>query len=141
MLSIAAHSTRPCWPRWLSIDLVNLKSGWEDAANFLDSVTPVQAGEILYQRRGCVQCHSVDGSARSGPSFKDVFGSQQALSDGSSVKVDENYLRESILEPQAKVRAGYRPVMPTYQGQLKDEEIAALIAYIKSLSGGEEASP
>ena len=67
--------------------------------------------------------------------------SQQALSDGSSVNVDENYLRESILEPQAKVRAGYKPVMPTYQGQLKDEEIAALIAYIKSLSGGEDVSP
>ena len=76
----------------------------------------------------------MDGSAKVGPTFKDVFGSQQGLSDGSSVTVDENYLRESILEPQAKVRAGYKPVMPTYQGQLKDEEISALIAYIKSLS-------
>ena len=113
----------------------------EDAANFMETVTPAEAGEILYQRRGCIQCHSVDGSAKSGPSFKDVFGTQQALSDGSSVNVDENYLRESILEPQAKVRAGYKPVMPTYQGQLKDEEIAALIAYIKSLSGGEDVSP
>ena len=47
--------------------------------------------------------------------------------------MDENYIRESILEPQAKVRAGYKPVMPTYKGQLKDEEIAAIIAYIKSL--------
>ena len=113
----------------------------EDAANFLETVTPVQAGEILYQRRGCIQCHSVDGSAKSGPSFKDVFGSQQGLSDGSSVTVDENYLRESILEPQAKVRAGYKPVMPTYQGQLKDEEISALIVYIKSLSEQEDVSP
>ena len=57
--------------------------------------------------------------------------------DGSSITVDENYLRESILEPQAKVRVGYKPVMPTYQGQLKDEEIAALIAYIKSLKTSE----
>ena len=113
----------------------------EEAANFLETVTPVQAGEILYQRRGCIQCHSVDGSAKSGPSFRDVYDSRQALSDGSSVNVDENYLRESILEPQAKVRAGYKPVMPTYQGQLKDEEIAALIAYIKSLSGGKGVSP
>jgi cytochrome c oxidase subunit 2 len=113
----------------------------EDAANFLETVTPVQAGEILYQRRGCIQCHSVDGSAKVGPTFKEVFGSQQGLIDGSSVTVDENYLRESILEPQAKVRAGYKPVMPTYQGQLKDEEISALIAYIKSLSEQEDASP
>ncbi len=101
----------------------------------------MQAGEILYVRRGCVQCHSVDGSAKIGPTFAELFGSQQALADRSSVLVDENYLRESILEPQAKVRAGYKPVMPTYQGQLKDEEIAALIAYIKSLSGQEEVTP
>ncbi len=112
-----------------------------DAANFLDRVTPVEAGQILYQRRGCVQCHSLDGSAKVGPSFRDTFGSQQALTDGSSVTIDENYLRESILEPQAKVRAGYKPVMPTYQGQLKDEEIAALIAFIKSLSKTEEVTP
>ncbi len=110
------------------------ESWLEDAANFLERVTPVEAGEILYQRRGCVQCHSVDGSAKTGPSFKDVFGTQQAMTDGTTVEVDENYIRESILEPQAKVRAGYKPVMPTYQGQLKDEEIAAIIAYIKSLA-------
>ncbi len=107
----------------------------ENAANFLERMTPAEAGEVLYQRRGCAQCHSNDGSAKVGPSFRDVFGSQQGLADGSSIRVDENYLRESILEPQAKVRAGYKPVMPTYQGQLKDEEIAALIAYIKSLAG------
>ena len=73
--------------------------------------------------------------------FLDVFGSQQPLADGSAVMVDENYIRESILEPQAKVRAGYKPVMPTYQGQLKNEEVSALIAFIKSLSGQEPSSP
>jgi cytochrome c oxidase subunit II len=56
------------------------------------------------------------------------------MTSGESVLVDENYLRESILEPQAKIRAGYRPVMPTYQGQLNDGEIAAIIAFIKSLN-------
>ncbi len=113
----------------------------DDAANFLDKVTPVQAGEILYQRRGCIQCHSLDGSAKVGPSFRDSFGSQQALADGQPVTIDENYLRESILEPQAKIRGGYKPVMPTYQGQLKEEEISALIAFIKSLSNSKEATP
>lgn len=113
----------------------------EDAANFLERMSPVEAGEVLYQRRGCVQCHSVDGSAKVGPTFRDAFGTQQTLADGSAVTVDENYLRESILEPQAKIRAGYKPVMPTYQGQLKDEEIAALIAYIKSVSETKEVSP
>lgn len=106
----------------------------ENAANFMETMTPEQAGETLYQRRGCIQCHSVDGSAKTGPSFLDAYGSLQSMTDGTQIKVDENYLRESILEPQAKVRAGYKPVMPTYQGQLKNEEIAALIAYIKSLS-------
>jgi cytochrome c oxidase subunit 2 len=56
------------------------------------------------------------------------------MKDGSTVRVDENYIRESILDPQAKVRAGFDPVMPTYQGRLKDREIAALIAYIESLA-------
>ncbi|MCH2594440.1 MAG: cytochrome c [Pirellulales bacterium] len=104
-------------------------------------MTPVEAGEILYTRRGCVQCHSVDGSAKVGPTFGNVFGTQQALTDGSMTEVDENYIRESILEPQAKVRVGYKPVMPTYQGQLKEEEILALIAYIKSLKKAKEATP
>ena len=113
----------------------------EDAANFLERMTPVEAGEILYQRRGCAQCHSIDGSAKVGPTFLDAFGSEQSLMDGSTITVDENYIRESILEPQAKVRVGYRPVMPTYQGQLKDEEINALIAYIKSLSEGSQVNP
>jgi cytochrome c oxidase subunit 2 len=113
----------------------------ENAANFMEDLTPVEAGEILYVRRGCVQCHSVDGSAKVGPSFQAVFGTEQVLTDGSKIIVDENYLRESILEPQAKIRAGYKPVMPTYQGQLKDEELAALIAYIKSLADPETASP
>lgn len=105
----------------------------ERAANLLDSVSPVEAGEILYNRRGCSQCHSIDGSARSGPSFLGTYGSQQKMADGQMVTVDENYIRESILQPQAKIRAGYRPVMPTYQGQLDDKEISALIQYIKSL--------
>jgi len=105
----------------------------ENAANLLENLSPVEAGAVLYQRRGCVQCHSLDGSAKAGPSFQGVFGTTQLMTSGESVVVDENYLRESILEPQAKIRAGYRPVMPTYQGQLKDEEIAALIAFIKSL--------
>jgi cytochrome c oxidase subunit II len=105
-----------------------------EAANFLKRMTPVEGGQLLYQRRGCAQCHSLDGSARVGPSFQGTFGTEQALADGSQVKVDENYIRESLLQPLAKVRAGYKPVMPTYQGQLKNEEIDALIAFIKSLN-------
>jgi cytochrome c oxidase subunit 2 len=105
----------------------------EQASNFLDRMSPEEGGQLLYQRRGCVQCHSVDGSAKTGPTFQGTFGTQQQLADGGSVTVDENYIRESILDPMVKVRAGYKPVMPSYQGQLKEEEINAIIAYIKSL--------
>jgi cytochrome c oxidase subunit 2 len=117
------------------------ESWLQDAANFLEKMTPVEAGQLLYVRRGCVQCHSVDGSARQGPSFKGVFGTEQLMADGERVAVDENYLRESILEPQSKIRDGYKPVMPLYSRQPKNEaqakeverELSAIIAYIKSL--------
>jgi cytochrome c oxidase subunit II len=68
----------------------------------------------VYQRKGCAQCHSDDGSARSGPTFKGAFGAEHEMADGSRILVDENYIRKSILEPQADIRAGYKPVMPTY---------------------------
>lgn len=105
----------------------------KDAANFLERLTPVEAGELIFKRRGCAQCHSVDGSAMTGPSFKGVFDTEQSLTNGDKITVNRDYIRESILEPQAKIRAGYKPAMPTYKGQLRDEEIDALIAYIKEL--------
>jgi cytochrome c oxidase subunit II len=105
----------------------------EKASNLLATLPPEEAGKILYTKRGCVQCHTTDGTARIGPSFKGSFGTSQALTDGSSVEIEENYCRESILEPLKRVRAGFRPVMPSYKGQLKDPEIDAIIAYIKSL--------
>ena len=112
---------------------------WLDkASNFLETLPPDEAGEKLFVARGCPQCHSVDGSAGIGPSFQGLYGSSHALADGSSVTVDETYVRESILDPQVKITAGYEPVMPTYQGRLKDEEITAVIAYMKTLSGGGE---
>lgn len=105
----------------------------EDASNFLDRMSPAEAGELLYKKRGCVQCHSIDGSAKVGPTFLNLFGSENKMQDGSVLVADENYIRESILYPQKQVRQGYKPVMPTYQGQLRDEEISAIIEYIKTV--------
>lgn len=105
----------------------------EKASNFLETMSPADAGKALYQRRGCAQCHSVDGTQMVGPTFYDLYGQTAVMDDGEQLQVDDNYIRESILEPQAKARAGYRKVMPTYQGQLKDPEINALIEYIKTL--------
>ena len=96
--------------------------------------TPVEMGRKLYAKKGCAQCHSSDGKGGTGPTFQGSFGATHTLKDGGTVRVDENYIRESILEPLAKVRAGFDPVMPTYQGRLKDRDIAALIAYIESLA-------
>ncbi len=105
----------------------------EDASNFLDRMSPQEAGALLYNSRGCKQCHKVDGGELIGPPFNGLFGKLRVFQDGSRLEADENYLRESILNPQEKIVAGYEPVMPTYRGRLKDQEITAIIAYIKSL--------
>jgi cytochrome c oxidase subunit 2 len=94
--------------------------------------TPEQFGAVLYQKRGCNACHSVDGSKGVGPSWKGIYGESVATNVGPAT-VDEAYLKESMLAPAAKVVAGFQPVMPTFQGVLSDREVAALIAYIKSL--------
>jgi cytochrome c oxidase subunit 2 len=106
----------------------------DDAANLLARMPPAEAGAILYKQRGCAQCHSIDGTAGIGPTFQNVFGHRQPLRSGGSVVVDEDYIRESILDPQAKIAAGFDPVMPTFRGRLKDQEITAIIAYVKTLT-------
>ena len=97
-------------------------------------MSPVDAGRKLFQVQGCAQCHSVDGSARIGPTLHSGFGTSHVLADGEHVLADENYLRRSILEPAADVVAGFEPVMPTYQGRLSEGELTALVEYLKSLS-------
>lgn len=95
----------------------------------------VEAGRYIYERKGgCASCHTIDGNANIGPSFLGIYGHSQALEGGESVTVDENYIRQSILEPQAKIVLGYkdRAVMPTYKGRLSDREIDALISFMKS---------
>jgi cytochrome c oxidase subunit 2 len=106
----------------------------KNASNFLKTLPPAEAGKRLFQRRGCTQCHSTDGTAGTGPSLKGIYGQPQKMADGRSVVADDNYIRESILDPQAKIVAGYQPVMSTYKGLINDEEITALIEFIKSLS-------
>jgi mono/diheme cytochrome c family protein len=92
-------------------------------------------GGQLFANLGCAGCHRSD-SAGTGPSLQGLFGNQGQMADGSTITADEGYLAESILNPQAKVAAGYGPpsVMPAYAGQLSDDQVNQLIAYIKSLS-------
>jgi cytochrome c oxidase subunit 2 len=107
----------------------------ENAANYLKELPPEEAGGVVFSRR-CTQCHSVDGTAKTGPTLKGAFGAKHKMRDGTTVDVDENYIRESIMDPQAKVRDGYQPVMPTFKGILSDEEIGYLIQYLKTIGEG-----
>jgi cytochrome c oxidase subunit 2 len=103
--------------------------------------TLASSGEKLFQQLACNTCHKSDGSGR-GPALEGVFGKEVKLQDGATVTADESYVRESILNPRAKVVAGYQPIMPTFQGQVTEEQLLELGAYIKSLSaraGGQPA--
>jgi cytochrome c oxidase subunit 2 len=91
-----------------------------------------EAGEELFQRLGCFNCHRADLPGR-GPVLEGVFGNPVLLQDGRRVIADEAYLRESILNPGAKIVAGYRTRMPTFQGQVNEEQLMQIIAYIKAL--------
>lgn len=95
-------------------------------------LTMAARGEQLFQQLGCVSCHLPDGAGR-GPSLGGKFGEQQLLGNGSTVTVDDAYVRESILTPQMKLAAGYQPLMPTFQGLVNEEGVMSLIEYIKSL--------
>jgi cytochrome c oxidase subunit 2 len=94
-------------------------------------------GEKLFGDLACNTCHRTDSSGH-GPVLQNVFGHPVKLEDGTVVTADENYLRESILTPAAKVTAGYEPVMPAFQGLVSEEQLLALIEYIKSLSTRQE---
>ncbi len=95
---------------------------------------PAEAGKLLYTEKTCNTCHSLDGSKILGPTFKGLFASKERkFTDGSTGTVDENYVRESILHPQAKIVEGYPPVMPSFEGQLSQEDVSNLIAYLKTL--------
>lgn len=91
------------------------------------------SGQQVFDQMGCGTCHRSDTQGR-GPNLAGVYGQQVALDDGRSVTADENYIRESILNPGAKIVAGFKPIMPTYQGQISEDTLAELVSYIKSLS-------
>ncbi len=97
-------------------------------------------GQKLFQQLGCTTCHRFDVQGR-GPNLVGLYGRPVLLSDGSQIIADENYIRESILTPGAKIVAGFQLIMPTFQGILNEEQLQAVIAYIKSLSQPEQREP
>jgi len=94
--------------------------------------SPAQNGERLFTEHACVTCHKQDSTGR-GPTLYGLYGSKVALADGRTVIADENYLRESIMNSQAKVVQSHQPIMPAFQGMLSEENLMQLIAYIKTL--------
>jgi cytochrome c oxidase subunit II len=116
--------------------VVESPEAYADYLDKLDSGDPPEIrGKKLYAKKSCNTCHSVDGSPGTGPTWKGLFGSSHAIVGGATVKVDENYVTESILEPNAKVVAGFQSpsVMPTYKGQIRPKDIDAIIVYMKTL--------
>jgi cytochrome c oxidase subunit 2 len=107
----------------------------QDYQNWMSGGAPqgslADAGQKLFQDLACSNCHKPDGSGRC-PTLVGLFGRNVQLTGGNTVKVDEAYIRESILQPTAKVAAGYQPIMPTFQGLVTEEGILQLIEYIKS---------
>lgn len=99
-------------------------------ANITD---PVELGARLFNRKGCTSCHSIDGTRIVGPSLNGIWGREEEMQDGSKVTADADYIRESILAPQAKVVKGYPNSMNSFAGQLSEKEIDALIEFLKTL--------
>lgn len=102
--------------------------------------TLAQVGEKLFTERACATCHLDNGQGR-GPSLVGVAGSTVKLEGGGEAVADDTYLRESILNPANKIVAGFQPLMPTFQGQLSEEQLVQLLAYIKSLGPKAAAAP
>lgn len=98
--------------------------------------SPASEGEKLFLALGCASCHRSDVQGR-GPMLQGLFGKQVLLETGETVVADESYIRESILDPRARVVAGFKPLMPSFRGIVTEEQLLQLVAYIKSLSGEE----
>jgi len=124
MIGRVVVMTAPDYQKWLS-----------GAAG----VSMAETGAQLFQTLGCISCHTESDTAR-GPSLIGLFGRTVKLQSGNSQVADENYVRESIVNPQAKLVAGYQPVMPTFQGLISEEGILQILAYVKSLNGGGEGT-
>ncbi|HVK88671.1 MAG TPA: cytochrome c oxidase subunit II [Kofleriaceae bacterium] len=107
------------WARW-----AETRPHGEDLARY---------GERVASERGCLRCHTVDGTPHLGPTWAGVYGTTVTLNDGSRVRADEPYLTESMMDPERHLHAGFPAIMPSYRGLLDAGEVAALVHYIRSL--------
>jgi cytochrome c oxidase subunit 2 len=96
--------------------------------------SPAAAGRGLFESLGCASCHGANAEGGRGPALIGLYGSKVVLNNNQSVNADEGYFRESILNPQAKIVTGFGPIMPSFQGQVSEEQLLQVVAYLKSLS-------
>src|SRR5437667_2181771 len=99
-----------------------------------NQMSPAAAGQQMFESLGCASCHGANAEGGRGPALLGLYGSNVVLNNGQTVRADEGYIRESILNPQAKIVTGFGPIMPSFQGQLSEEQLLQLVAYVKSLS-------
>jgi cytochrome c oxidase subunit 2 len=121
------------WARVIVLSDVDYRR-WKDIQASTDGIPLAELGQRLRISKGCSSCHSIDGSAGTGPTWKGIWGTTHQFTDGGSSVVDENYVRESILEPAAHIVQGFANQMVSYQGRLTDREMLSIITFIKSLS-------
>ncbi len=111
---------------------------WLASASAPAGASLAARGKELAGKSGCLGCHTTTGAAGVGPTWKGLFGRNVVFSDGKSTTADEAYVRESIFDPGARIVKGFANVMPTYKGALSDDDVTAIIAYIKTLGAGGE---
>jgi cytochrome c oxidase subunit 2 len=105
----------------------------EAAAASGGDMPPEEFGATVYSKRGCNACHSVDGAAGIGPTWKGLIGNTRNFTDGSSRVADAAYIHQSVIDPASQVVAGFAPIMPSYKGILSEREIEAITAYMQTL--------
>ena len=105
----------------------------QTALNDIQPGTPEHKGQEVFNRMACNACHSVDGSLKLGPTIKSQYGKNILHTDGSIVIIDDQYIRESLVDPLKYIAEGYTPIMPSYKPVLSDEDIENLIAFMKAI--------
>ena len=107
--------------------------GKDDKQNSFSANSPEAKGLDIFTRMACNACHSTDGSLKLGPTIKNQYGKEILHTDGSVMIINDDYIRESLIDPLKHIAEGYTPIMPSYKPILSDEDVANLVAYIKAL--------
>ena len=107
--------------------------GRGDQTDLFAENSPESKGFDIFTRMACNACHSTDGSLKLGPTIKNQYGKEILHTDGSVMIINDDYIRESLIDPLKHIAEGYTPIMPSYKPVLSDEDVSNLIAYIKAL--------